>query len=77
MAKMSAKDFFQKGKVGQRIRYGSDDSPEVDIFIFSRGAMYAWGEEDKTGRRIFLFLRDWLLVDRERGEFGVVEILAE
>jgi hypothetical protein len=71
---MYATEFFQKGKVGLKIRYGSPDAPLVSIFIFSKGAMYAWGEEEGTKRRIFLFLRGGFLVDKERGEFNALEV---
>ena len=76
---VKARRFFQwrRLRVGSRIRYGGPDSPAVEIFIVSRGMMYAWGLEEKTERRIFLFLRDGLLVDGERGSFGIIELLSE
>jgi len=75
---VKAERFFQwrRVRVGSRIRYGGQDSPVVEIFILSRGAMYAWGREEKTERRIFLFLRGGLLVDDKRGSFATIELLS-
>jgi len=68
-------DFFQTAKVDARIRYGTSDAPIVTVDIINRGGMWAWGTEEGTMRRVWLYLRDGLLVDDKRGSFTTLDYL--
>lgn len=68
-------DFFQTAEVDDRIRYGSPEAPIVTVDIINRGSMWAWGTEAGTKRRVWLYLRDGLLVDDKRGSFAALDYL--
>ncbi len=73
---MSPAEFFQKARVGFRVRYGEATSAAVKVTYINSASMYAWAIEEGTGRRVWLFLNAGLLCDGNwRNSFGTIEIL--
>jgi len=70
---MSPAEFFEKAKVGSRIRYDKDFRMEVRIKFISRLCGYAIGKQVGTERRIYLMLSNGMLKEGISGGFVDLE----